>query len=307
MEQSVVFVRDLTKTYGEVKAVDGISFTVRRGSLFAFLGVNGAGKSTTINILCGALTPTSGEIEVCGYDVRTKPQEVKKRVGIVFQDAVLDAGLSVIENLSSRAALYGYSPAECKARVERVLEEFRLTDIKKRPYGKLSGGQRRRVDIARALMHDPELLFLDEPTTGLDPATRELVWELIDEQRKKGLTVFLTTHYMEESARAEKVVVIDEGKVIVTGSPEELKSRYASDVLRVITERSSATDSLFDGYGMTYSYENGAYEVRLKDLRDGVRVLQENPRFSDFEIKKGTMDDVFLRVTGKTIGGGEDA
>lgn len=299
---NVIEVKDLYKNYGEVHAVNGVTFDVEKSSLFAFLGVNGAGKSTTINMLCGVLPPTSGEIKVCGYDIKLRAEEVKRHIGIVFQDSVLDARLTVKENLYSRAALYGLSRAEIKERVDRVAEEFRLTDFFLRPYGKLSGGQRRRVDIARALINSPDVLFLDEPTTGLDPATRGLVWELIEKQRAKGLTVFLTTHYMEEAARADKVIIIDEGRIKVQGTPDSLKNDYSCDIMRLVTPRTDATDRLIEDAGFAYTYAAGAYSVRLRVLKEAVDFLKEHP-FDDFEILKGNMDDVFLTVTGKRIGG----
>ena len=297
----IIKVKNLTKYYGQLKAVDDISFTVEKGSLFAFLGVNGAGKSTTINILSGALNPSAGEVTICGKVLEKEPEEVKKRIGIVFQDSVLDARLTVSENLRSRAAFYGITGKNAKITIEKIAEEFRLTDLLKRPYGKLSGGQRRRVDIARALIHEPELLFMDEPTTGLDPATRGLVWEIVDNRLKKGLTVFLTTHYMEESVRADKVVVIDEGKIIVSGSPDELKNRYAHDKMRIVTDKNETTERLlYDKFG-NFLYKNGAYEVNIPHTYSALNFLQEN-EVKDFEILKGNMDDVFLNVTGKTIG-----
>lgn len=297
----IIKVKNLTKYYGQLKAVDNISFTVEKGSLFAFLGVNGAGKSTTINILSGALNPSAGEVTICGKVLEKEPEEVKKRIGIVFQDSVLDARLTVSENLRSRAAFYGITGKNAKITIEKIAEEFRLTDLLKRPYGKLSGGQRRRVDIARALIHEPELLFMDEPTTGLDPATRGLVWEIVDNRLKNGLTVFLTTHYMEESVRADKVVVIDEGKIIVSGSPDELKNRYAHDKMRIVTEKNETTERLlYDKFG-NFLYKNGAYEVNIPHTYSALNFLQEN-EVKDFEILKGNMDDVFLNVTGKTIG-----
>lgn len=297
----IIRVKNLTKYYGQLKAVDNISFTVEKGSLFAFLGVNGAGKSTTINILSGALNPSAGEVTICGKVLEKEPEEVKKRIGIVFQDSVLDARLTVSENLRSRAAFYGITGKNAKITIEKIAEEFRLTDLLKRPYGKLSGGQRRRVDIARALIHEPELLFMDEPTTGLDPATRGLVWEIVDNRLKNGLTVFLTTHYMEESVRADKVVVIDEGKIIVSGSPDELKNRYAHDKMRIVTEKNETTERLlYDKFG-NFLYKNGAYEVNIPHTYSALNFLQEN-EVKDFEILKGNMDDVFLNVTGKTIG-----
>lgn len=301
----IIKVKNLTKYYGQLKAVDNISFTVEKGSLFAFLGVNGAGKSTTINILSGALNPSAGEVTICGKVLEKEPEEVKKRIGIVFQDSVLDARLTVSENLRSRAAFYGITGKNAKITIEKIAEEFRLTDLLKRPYGKLSGGQRRRVDIARALIHEPELLFMDEPTTGLDPATRGLVWEIVDNRLKKGLTVFLTTHYMEESVRADKVVVIDEGKIIVSGSPDELKNRYAHDKMRIVTDKNETTERLlYDKFG-NFLYKNGAYEVNIPHTYSALNFLQEN-EVKDFEILKGNMDDVFLNVTGKTISASGD-
>lgn len=298
---NIIEVENLKKSYGEVHAVNGISFDVEKGSLFAFLGVNGAGKSTTINILCGALRPTDGKVKICGMSLESEAEGIKKKIGIVFQESVLDAKLTVEENLKSRAALYGFSNKELKERVKTVMEDFRLTDLKKRRYGKLSGGQRRRVDIARALINKPEILFLDEPTTGLDPATRGLVWELIDEQMKAGLTVFLTTHYMEESVRADKIVIIDEGKIAVSGTPDELKNAYTSDIMRIVTPTDGGTEELFKKNGFEFLYRNGAYDVKIKDGRQGVEFLSQNKEFSDFELLKGNMDDVFLNVTGKNI------
>lgn len=298
----IIEVKELFKSYGEIHAVNGISFDVDKGSLFAFLGVNGAGKSTTINILCGALKATGGEVTICGKSLSSDSEEIKKRIGIVFQESVLDAKLTVSENLYSRAALYGMSAKEAKMRVNEVMEDFRLTDLQKRRYGRLSGGQRRRVDIARALLNRPEILFLDEPTTGLDPATRGLVWELLEERRNKGLTIFLTTHYMEESVRADKIVIIDEGKIVVSGTPDELKSRYTGDILRLVAPADDdKTENILKENGLKYVYVSGAYDVQLADCRQGLEFLNNYPEYRDFEILKGNMDDVFLNVTGKNI------
>ncbi len=297
----IIEVKDLYKSYGDVNAVNGISFDVDKGSLFAFLGVNGAGKSTTINILCGALRATSGDVVICGKSLDKSPEEIKKRIGIVFQESVLDKKLTVEENLRSRAALYGLSPKEVKDRVREVTEDFCLTDLRKRKYGKLSGGQRRRVDIARALLNRPEILFLDEPTTGLDPATRGLVWELLEKRLENGLTVFLTTHYMEESVRAEKIVIIDEGKIVVSGTPDDLKSQFTGDILRIVSSVDERTEAVLKENGFKFKYLGGAYDVELSDCRQGVDFLAKHPEFSDFELLKGNMDDVFLNVTGKSI------
>lgn len=297
----IIEVRDLYKSYGEVKAVNGITFDVDKGSLFAFLGVNGAGKSTTINILCGALRATDGEVVICGKSLSKEPEEIKKRIGIVFQESVLDKKLTVEENLRSRAALYGMAPKQLKERVAEVMDDFRLTDLKKRRYGKLSGGQRRRVDIARALLNRPEILFLDEPTTGLDPATRGLVWELLEKRMKNGLTIFLTTHYMEESVRADKIVIIDEGKIVVSGTPDELKSQFTGDILRIVSQPDEKIEETLKENGFKFKYVGGAYDVELSDCRQGVDFLAKHIEIVDFELLKGNMDDVFLNVTGKSI------
>lgn len=227
-----VEVEHLSKSYGEVKAVNDISFRVRQGSLFAFLGVNGAGKSTTINIICSILKKDAGRVTVCGHDLDREGDRIKEEIGIVFQTSVLDKQLTVAENLDLRASFYGLSRAARKKNVERIVELLSLQPILKRPVGNLSGGQQRRVDIARAMVHDPRLLMLDEPSTGLDPKARLAVWSLIDGIRAEtGMTVFLTTHYLEEAEKAGYVVIMDRGQIIAEGTPNELKNRYSYDSL----------------------------------------------------------------------------
>ena len=227
MQEEIVSVQGLKKRYGDVQALGGISFTVRRGSLFSFLGVNGAGKSTAINILCSILQKDGGAVSVCGFDLDTQAEEIKKRVGVVFQATVLDDLLTVKDNLVTRAAFYGLRGAALRERLRRLCGLLELDDIFNRPFGKLSGGQRRRADIARGLLNDPELLILDEPTTGLDPHTRRNVWDLVRTlRREQGLTVFLTTHYMEEADGSDRVVILDAGRVVADASPVQLKNSY---------------------------------------------------------------------------------
>ena len=226
--ECILKIEHLTKTYGEKKAVDDISFEVAKGSLFAFLGINGAGKSTTINIICSILGKNSGKIFVEGYDLDENPYEIKRDIGIVFQTSVLDKELTVKQNLEIRTAFYSLTKEESKKNIEDIIELLELRPILGQSVRTLSGGQLRRVDIARAMVHKPKLLILDEPTTGLDPKTRLNVWALIDKIRKEtGMTVFLTTHYLEEADKATDVVIMDKGKIIAHGTPVELKNNTA--------------------------------------------------------------------------------
>lgn len=302
----ILEIEHLSKSYGSVKAVDDISFHIERGEFFSFLGVNGAGKSTTINIITTVLPKDKGKITLSGHDLDAEPMFVRSRIGIVFQNSVLDPRLSVYDNLSSRAALYGLSGAEKKRRIGEISEMLGLGEFVKRPYSRLSGGQRRRTDIARALIHTPELLILDEPTTGLDPKTRKTVWETVENiRRQSGMSILLTTHYMEESDKADRIVIIDEGKLVAEGSPVQLKDRYSSDCVKIYRPQSEATDRLLKKEGREFVYEHNAYRVFVPDSAAARRFLTDHPEFEDdFEVIKGNMDDVFLRVTGKKLEGG---
>ena len=302
----ILEIEHLSKSYGNVKAVDDISFDIERGEFFSFLGVNGAGKSTTINIITTVLPKDKGKITLAGRDLDKDPMFVRSKTGIVFQNSVLDQRLSVYDNLFSRASLYGLAGAEKKRRIGEISEMLGLDEFIKRPYSKLSGGQRRRTDIARALIHTPELLILDEPTTGLDPKTRKTVWETVEYiRRQSGMSILLTTHYMEESDKADRIVIIDEGKLVAEGSPVQLKDRYSSDYVIAYAERSVKTDKLLGERKYDFVYENNAYRVSVKDSEAAKRFLDENPSLcADFEVVKGKMDDVFLRVTGKKLEGG---
>jgi multidrug/hemolysin transport system ATP-binding protein len=302
--ENIIEVKNLKKYYGNVRAVDGISFNVKKGELFSFLGLNGAGKSTTISVICGSLKRDGGDVTVNGFDIAKDPTAVKRGLGVVFQGSVLDKPLSVYENLRSRAALYSITGRDLTKRLDELSELLDLKDLMKRPVGKLSGGQRRRIDIARALLHSPELLILDEPTTGLDPQTRRTVWSVIDSLRKNaGITVFLTTHYMEEASESDHVVIIDSGRTVAEGSPLELKNRYAGDSLSIYTENEEEVRSL----GIPYSRIPDGFRLTLPNTEAATALIVNNPSvFRDYELTKGKMDDVFLKVTGKTLNGGED-
>ena len=298
----IIEIKNLKKSFKDIKAVDDVSFKVKQGELFAFLGENGAGKSTTINVISGILKKDGGSVNICGYNVDTDADKIKSKLGIVFQNSVLDKKMSGYDNLKSRAALYGIRGAQFKMRLNEMCELLDMKDILKRPLTKLSGGQKRRVDIARALFHNPELLILDEPTTGLDPKTRKTVWAVIDKLRKEnGLTVFLTTHYMEEAAEADYVVILDGGKKVAEGNPHDLKTQYASDFVRCYKHTDEA-EKLFASLGYVTRRERDFVEAELKNTAEAVGIFVQNPAiFDDFEVLKGNMDNVFLKVTGKDL------
>lgn len=302
----ILEIEHLSKSYGDVRAVNDISFHIDEGEFFSFLGVNGAGKSTTINIITTVLPKDSGKVVVFGADIDRDPMKVREKIGIVFQNSVLDGRLSVYDNLSSRAALYGFYGEDKKKRIAKIAETLELREFLKRPYSKLSGGQRRRTDIARALINTPELLILDEPTTGLDPQTRKTVWAAVDRiRRETGMSILLTTHYMEESAAADRIIIIDEGRLVAEGSPVELKDRYSSDTVRLFVPRSDAVDNMLLASGCGYSYDNNFYKISVGGSREALEFLNAHPEFTaDFEVVKGDMDDVFLNVTGKKLEGG---
>ena len=299
----LIQIEHLQKHFGDVHAVNDLSFKVKKGELFAFLGVNGAGKSTTINILCGQLKKDGGSVEICGTDIDRDPDTVKRSLGVVFQNSVLDKELSVKDNLESRAALYGIHGAAFKNRLAELAQLLDFEDLLRRPVGKLSGGQRRRIDIARALFHEPEILILDEPTTWLDPQTRSLLWAVVDRlRREKNMTVFLTTHYMEEAADADYVVILDHGRIAAEGTPLQLKNSYTGDFITIYGIDEDSVKSL----GAPYKSIRDAYRVRVQDTAAATQLIIEHPEFfRDYEITKGKMDDVFLAVTGKVLEGGE--
>lgn len=301
MENKALIVKNLCKSYGEKKAVNNISFDVDRGSLFAFLGENGAGKSTTINIICSILSKDSGTIEVEGYDLDKDRNIIKNLIGVTFQTSVIDDKLSVLDNLRIRTAFYSLSKEEAKRNIDRIVELLDLKPILRTQIRKLSGGQKRRVDIARAIVHEPKFLILDEPTTGLDPKSRIMVWDLINKIRKETqMTVFLTTHYLEEAEKASKVVVMNHGEIIAEGTPNELKNRFTSDYLIAYTSKNTELEAKLDKDNVEYKYfkELKAYKIKIKGTEDAKNLLKKYDSFlTDVEIKKGDMDDVFLNIT----------
>ena len=302
MEHSIE-IEGLNKSFGSVRAVRDLSFHVKTGELFAFLGVNGAGKSTTISILCGQLRKDSGRVTVCGESVDGDLGKITRRLGVVFQDSVLDQVLSVRDNLQSRAALYGITGAAFRERMGELARLLDFENLLGRTVGRLSGGQRRRIDIARALLHRPEILILDEPTTGLDPQTRRLLWNVVqDLRRREKMTVFLTTHYMEEAADADYVVILDSGSIDAEGTPLQLKHTYTGDFITLygVTEEQAAV------LGMPCETLRDAVRVSVPDTAAATQMIVVHPElFTDYEITKGKMDDVFLAVTGKKLGGEE--
>ena len=300
---TIIEIRDLNKHFGDVHAVCDLNLSVQTGELFAFLGINGAGKSTTINIMCGQLPKDSGSILIDGIDLDKNMDAIKRRLGVVFQNSVLDGALSVRDNLISRAALYGIVGKEAQQRIEELAALLDFEDLLKRTVSKLSGGQRRRIDIARALLHHPSILILDEPTTGLDPQTRQRLWSVISSlRRKEQLTVFLTTHYMEEAAEADHIVILDAGKIVAAGTPLELKNAYTGDFITLYGTDEDTVRAL----GTAYEPMRDAFRLAVPNTRAATELILSHPEvFVDYEITKGKMDDVFLAATGKALEGGE--
>ena len=300
----IIEIKNLKKSFKDVKAVNDISFDVKKGDLFAFLGLNGAGKSTTINIICGNTEKDEGEVFINGISIDKYTDDTKRLLGVVYQTSALDKPLTVKDNLKSRANLYGLFGEELETRLNELYDIFDLHDILSRPVGKLSGGQLRRVDIARALIHKPQILILDEPTTGLDPQTRKMVWDTINDLRKKeNITVFLTTHYMEEAADADYVVILDNGKISAEGTPLQLKNIYTGDFITLYNTTEKQVKSL----GLPYEILPEAYRIEVQNTAQATELILANSQvFVDYEITKGKMDDVFLAVTGKKLGQGEN-
>ena len=298
---NAIEIKNLKKYYGEVKAVDDVSFSVKQGEFFAFLGVNGAGKSTTISVLCGRQKRDGGEVLVEGKETDSCGEESRRAIGVVFQSSALDSPLTAGDNLRFRAALYGITGQAYRNRLEELVSLFDLAPLLKRPLRKLSGGQRRRVDIARALVHEPRILILDEPTTGLDPQTRKSVWETVHRLRaEREMTVLLTTHYMEEAADADRVVIIDGGKILANATPLELKNTYTGDFITLYGVREEELSAL----GLPCERAGEALRIRVENTGKATELILRHPAlFRDYEITKGGMDDVFLAVTGKKIGG----
>lgn len=301
--KDIIEINHLSKSFGHVKAVQDLSFRVKEGELFAFLGINGAGKSTTINIMCGQLPKDGGSVVIDGVDLDHNRNRIKRELGVVFQTSVLDSPLNVYDNLQSRAALYGLTGSAFHTRLAELAKLLAFEDLLKRPVGKLSGGQRRRIDIARALIHRPKILILDEPTTGLDPQTRKILWNVISDLRKtENMTVFLTTHYMEEAAEADYIVILDNGRISAEGTPLELKNTYTNDYITLYGVEEDRVKTL----SLDYVPIRDAFRLPVPTTAKATELITKYPDlFLDYEITKGRMDDVFLNVTGKQLEGEE--
>lgn len=299
----IIEVSHLSKSYDTVKAVKDISFYVEEGKLFAFLGPNGAGKSTTINTICTFLQPNGGEVRVNGYRLGKEDDAIRKSLGTVFQEGVLDKLLTVEENLELRGRFYGLRKKELKNAIKKAAEVTEITEFIKRPYGKLSGGQRRRADIARALIHTPKILFLDEPTTGLDPQTRRSVWETVKRlQIEQKMTVFLTTHYMEEAEAADYCIIVDHGLIAAKGTPFLLKEQYAKDKLILKAKKTEPIMEILKQNNISFERKEDMIQAFVSSTMDALSVLNEcTPFLADFAAQKGSMDDVFLNITGRGI------
>lgn len=297
--EEILKITNVSKSFGKIKAVNNISFKVKKGEMFAYLGVNGAGKSTTISMICGTLKNDNGNIIVCGEDINKNSKYIKNKIGVVFQNSVLDQTLSVYDNLKYRASLYDITGNEFKKRFDELSKMFELNEIKNQKVKTLSGGQRRRVDIARAIIHEPEFLILDEPTTGLDPNTRKKLWNIIRNLREKnGMTVFLTTHYMEEAADADFITIIEKGKIITEGTPLDLKNKYAKDIINIYHIEEHDVMKL----KLPYTKIRDGFKIEVENTSIATDLIIKNKEiFKDYEIIKGKMDDVFLNATGSNL------
>lgn len=301
--ETIISVRNLRKYYREVRAVDDISFEIHKGELFGFLGINGAGKSTTIHMLCTLSAPTKGDVEICGCRLGRENESIREKIGVVYQNNCLDETLSVKENLMIRGSLYEKNKCRLKGRILDVCGILELEDVYGRRYAKLSGGQKRRCEIARALLNTPEILFLDEPTTGLDPATRKNVWQSVERLRSDlEMTVFLTTHYMEEAARASEIAIIDGGHIKELGTPYQLKDKYAKDKLMLIPKQAYREQLCreLQNAGTSFFPKEDSIVLEIHKSLQALPLLQKLEDLLDgFELVQGSMDDVFLNVTGK--------
>ena len=298
---SSLSVKELHKSFGDTHAVNGISFDVPEGSFFAFLGPNGAGKSTTLSMICSLLKPDSGSIEIFGKPI--SDPSIKKDIGVVFQDPMLDNVLTVRENLTYRASMYGIPDSKIPECVERALKACDATEFADRKYSKLSGGMRRRADIARALVHSPKLLLLDEPTAGLDPQTRKVIWNsIIRLNKESGMTILLTTHYMEEAAEADDVVIINRGEVVAHGTPAMLKKEYGSDRMTVLPKDRDRVESLLKSEGIEHRISKDVIVIPLRSTLDAIPIIELlKGSMESFEVVTGSMDNVFIAITGEEI------
>ncbi|MFA7289581.1 MAG: ATP-binding cassette domain-containing protein [Melioribacteraceae bacterium] len=303
MLNNSIEVKNFTKIFGDFKAVDDISFTVEQGTIFGFLGPNGAGKSTTINTLCTIQDKTSGELKINGNDLTHYKGKVREDIGIVFQEPTLDGKLTVEENLKLHSVFYNVPKDEIKKRIDFVLDIVDLMDWKKALVDSLSGGMKRRAEIARGLVHFPKILFLDEPTTGLDPQTRANVWDYIRKlQKQKNITIFLTTHYMEEAEICNKVAIIDHGKIVAFDTPHNLKKNFTSTIMKIKSKDYSLLLSYLETHSLQYKYDEDHLIIYITNLETIFSITEKfKDTIEDIEINKGTLNDVFIAITGKEI------
>ncbi|WP_422486935.1 ATP-binding cassette domain-containing protein [Gudongella sp. DL1XJH-153] len=302
---NIIEVNNLKKSYGKIEAVKGIDFYLEKGKLFAFLGPNGAGKSTTIDILSTLIKPDEGKVIINGYTLGKDDNNIRSSIGVVFQDNLLDNLLTVKENLEIRGSFYNLENENLKLAIKRAVDVCEVNEFINRPYGKLSGGQRRRSDIARSLINTPEILFLDEPTTGLDPQTRKNIWDTIRKmQRDNNMTVFLTTHYMEEAAEADYVIVIDHGEIIAKGTPSQLKDKYSTDRLILTARDIEEVRKRLLVCHIDFQQNSDNIQVNLESTFEALNIIREvEDVIESFEVLKGTMDDAFIQITGKEMRG----
>lgn len=297
--EDIILIKNLHKSFGDIHAVNGLNIRVGKGQFFAFLGLNGAGKSTTISIMCGNQTKDSGQIIIDGIDLDKDLDKIKSEIGVVFQFSALDKVLTVKDNLQSRASLYGLTKQQFNARLNELDSLLNIKPLLRRTFGKLSGGEKRRVDFARALLNNPKILILDEPTTGLDPQTRKTVWDVINKLRKENqTTIFLTTHYMEETTDADYVVILDKGKIVAEGTPIELKNKYTGDFVVIYDVKRAEVEAL----KLPFKRIAGGYKISIDNTKVATElILKHGELFQNFEVIKGNMDDVFLACTGKNL------
>jgi ABC-2 type transport system ATP-binding protein len=303
--ETVIEAKGLVKRYGELEAVRGIDLEVRAGEIFGFLGPNGAGKSTTISILCTLLSPTAGTASVAGIDVVRDSAGVRQRIGLVFQDPSLDDQLTGRENLEFHAFIYSVPAAERRRRIDEMLALVQLTDRAGSRVKTYSGGMKRRLEIARGMLHQPQVLFLDEPTLGLDPQTRRSIWAHLNELRsQKGITIFMTTHYMDEAEFCDRIAIIDLGKIVALGTPDELKAMVGGDVVTITSSRpDDAAREIIEMLGVTPSRDNGSLRMEVPDGKAFVpRLVRELTAPVDtVTLRRPSLDDVFLKLTGRAI------
>lgn len=300
---NIIEVKNLVKNFGDFSAVDDISFNVEKGSLFGFLGINGAGKSTTISILCTLSKMTKGHVKVCGYDIGKNDSLIRSKIGVVFQDNSLDDKLTVKQNLILRGALYENNKRLLQRNIESICDDLKINQLLNNKYKDLSGGQKRICDVARALIHRPEILFLDEPTTGLDPKTRRILWESIENIRKQNdMTIFLTTHYMEEAAKADNIAVMDKGRIVAEGTPFKLKEKYSKDKLKIECNNKEDVEKILRRFNLKYYDFENRINVEIPDTMFGINILKELKEDIDsFEVVQGTIEDAFLNITGNVL------